>query len=254
MTIRNFLIMLFSVTLVGLSAEAASTTPRMPQILPLPDLDYPIWVDASLALKGGRPDPELLGPSANRLNEILSSPLENGCHAVGPVYFQIAYPEPRETIDDAIVHSRSNILGRVTGSSYGFYGGIPGQLLRVTPERIFGEAVLARSLFVFVPVGRFKVGNDDICKYDPAYAEAPAVGGEVFLFVGRPINGSIFPVGAEDIVPVTAKGILVLPRRFSQNANSHRREDLLQHIVSAKAERQKQGDRQGLLGRCFRSS
>src|SRR5437870_4884427 len=98
-------IIVLLLTVSGLFARTSATI-AMPKTLALPDTQYPIWVDASLALVNGKPNAELLGPSASRLAEILSSPLDNGCHPVGPVYFEIAYPPKRDTLNDAIVHSR----------------------------------------------------------------------------------------------------------------------------------------------------
>jgi hypothetical protein len=180
----------------------------------------------------------LLGPSASRLAEILASPQADGCHAVGPVYYEVIYPPARDTLNDAIVHSRSNVLGRITGSAYGFYGGVPGRLFRLVSLRTFGEPVPEGGpLYFFVPTGRFKVGNDEICKYDSAYPQAPSAGGEVFLFVGRPIGNAIFNVTAEDIVPVSANGSLSLPPRFSTKTRLSRREDQLPQILREKPER-----------------
>jgi len=219
--------------------NAFAVKPRysaMPKTLTLPEWQYPVWVDASVALLDGKPNTALLGPSASRLAEILSSPLDNGCHAVGPVYSQVAYPEPRDTLNDAVTHSRSNVLGLITGSAYGFYGGVAGQLFRVAPVRTFGEPVPSGPLYFFVPSGRFKIGDDEICKYDSSYAQPPSVGGEVFLFVGRAISNTVFNVSAEDVVPVDARGALSLPARFSGKAAVSNRDDLVRRILREKTE------------------
>src|SRR4051794_7986297 len=78
------------------------------------------------------------------------------------------------------------VLARVTGKAYGFFGGIPGQLLRFSPTKAFGRRLQTSSpaYYVFMPIGRFSVGNTEICKSDIRYAEPPEIGGEAFLLLG----------------------------------------------------------------------
>jgi hypothetical protein len=87
-------------------------------------------------------------------------------------------------------------------------------------------------------VGRFKVGNEEVCAIDPRFAEPPVAGGEVFLFVDRTRNGPFFNVTAEDVVPVDARGALRMPAKFSATEHDVTRDELLDRIVNVgRAER-----------------
>lgn len=63
-----------------------------------------------------------------------------------------------------------------------------------------------------MPVGRFTVGGVTICKTDGRYAEPPAIGDKVFLFVGKPEDSSGDDAG--DVITVALDGALRLPRQY----------------------------------------
>src|SRR4051794_7986296 len=94
-----------------LCAAGASALPRdsspIPRTIIVESGSLPLWVDASSAVDAdGKPNTILLGMSANRLQEIIASPLVNGCHEVGPVYFTFANPRPHNTIGQSIAAAK----------------------------------------------------------------------------------------------------------------------------------------------------
>jgi hypothetical protein len=50
---------------------------------------------------------------------------------------------------------------------------MPGQLLQVEPVVSFGSRLTQPRYYFFVPVGRFNVGDAELCKTDSRYAEPP---------------------------------------------------------------------------------
>jgi hypothetical protein len=110
------------------------------------------------------------------------------------------------------------VLGRVTNRAYGFAAGEPGQLIQIEPVRSYGHPLSQPRYYFFVPIGRFTVAGVTICKTDDRYAEPPAIGDKVFLFVGKPedtLGVFFFIYGAGDAIPVAPDGALRLPRQYA---------------------------------------
>jgi hypothetical protein len=211
----------------------------MPKVLFLPPPAHPVWAEASAAVSAdGEPNPAVWGSEPTRIREILTTPADNpiyfndklvgyrdkqsapGCRDVGTTYFDYPEPPPRGTLDDAITNSEVAVLGRVTDRAYGFSSGQPGQLLQIKPVRSYGYPLSQARYYFFVPIGRFTVAGVTICKTDERYAEPPDIGGEVFLFVGKPQDTAgvfFFVYDAGDIVPVEANGALRLPPQYAVN-------------------------------------
>jgi hypothetical protein len=184
----------------------------------------PIWIDASVAItENGAPNRAVWGEYTGRITELLQKPASGGCLEVGPAYEETPLPPPRGTLEDAVAHSAVALLGVVTDKAYGFYSGVPGQLLQIKPERSYGQALSKARYYFFVPVGQFQIGGVDICKTDPRYAEPPEIGGEVFLFVQAPadLTGTLLHVlNPGDVVPVDARGALRLPAQYAGREKS----------------------------------
>lgn len=137
------------------------------------------------------------------------------------MYVDSASRPPRATL----IHSEVVLLARVTARAFGFYDLMPGQLLQVEPVMSFSSRLTAPRYYFFVPIGRFKVGDAEICKTDTRYAEPPEVGDEVFLFVDKPadLTGTLFHIQtAGDVVPVDAHGLLRFPRQYTDDSKGTR--------------------------------
>jgi hypothetical protein len=161
--------------------------------------DKPIYVDGRIVGYSGAP----------------SAP---GCRDVGPTYIDYAAPPPRATLEDAVAHSEIALLGRVTAKAYGFSDGTPGQLLQIQPILSHGHPLSQPRYYFFVPIGKFHLRGVLICKMDQRYADPPDVGGEVFLFVAKPVDPAgvllqIYDPG--DVVAVNPDGSLRLPRQYA---------------------------------------
>ncbi len=148
------------------------------------------------------------------------------CRPVGPVHDIMAPPPALETAADAL-------LGRVVDRSYGYHGMVLGTLLRIAPEKTFGFAARDRrnGYYVFVPVGDFQIGNESICKTDPAYpGPLPAVGQQVVVLAHAPrgenrdfLLGQTLVFGPDDTViappttgPTGSRALASIPRTKAQ--------------------------------------
>lgn len=251
-------VFLLITVLMGPAATQAQKAYPIPKTLTLQYATLPIWIDASVAVtENGEPDPAVWGEYAGRLREILTTPADNpvhigdqivylnkpsepGCRDVGPAFVDYPDPPPRGTLEDAIKHSDVALLARVTDRAYGFYSGVPGQLLQIEPSRWYGMALTQPRYYFFVPTGRFRIAGVKICKTDQRYAPAPDIGDEVFLFVFGPADttGVLFHVfDAGDIVPVAPDGSLRLPPQYitagdqnASRASTLSKRDLLDQI------------------------
>lgn len=194
---------------------------------PVPDLLYatpestsPIWASAPVSVgRDGKVRSKLFGDFAPGLQQELERPAQ-GCLGFETAHVDSILPPPRSTLDDAVKHSWTRILARVTNREFGIYSGfVPGQLLQVVPIETFGKALPEQHYYAFVPVGSFRLGDRTICKEDATYARPPAVGDEVFLFIAGPplgIDGNLLMIyGPGDIVPVGPDGVLSLPRHYA---------------------------------------
>lgn len=147
---------------------------------------YPIWVEASKVFRpDGSVDSALIPVEGQRmLAALMTKAPDNGCVRVGPFFEDIVNPPERNSIEQATRNSRLVLRGRVSENAYGVSGYIPGQLLRVVPEEtIKGKPRDVEAYYVFIPMGRFKLGNVAVCKTDSRYPDPPRVGDEVLLFV-----------------------------------------------------------------------
>jgi hypothetical protein len=196
----------------------------MPKTLTLNHAALPIWIDASVAItEKGEPNRAVWGEYTGRITELLQKPASGGCLDVGPAFEETPLPPPRAKLDDAVTHSDVALLGLVTDKAYGFYSGVPGQLLQIEPERSYGLRLDKARYYFFIPIAQLQIGGVELCKTDPRYAEPPEVGGEVFLFVLPPADptGTLLHVlDPGDVVPVAAGGALRLPAQYAGQEKS----------------------------------
>jgi hypothetical protein len=166
----------------------------------------------------GKLNVEAFGESSRIfLSEALESPLSDGCRHMGEVIIDYINPSARDSLDSAIASAQAAIVGSVTAREYGFYGGIPGQLLQIRAERRFTSKTPADYYFFFVPVGAFRAGDVSICKRDEQFAEPPDVGEEAVLLTDAPDRKepSLLPIrDAGDVLPIGRGGVVRLPPRY----------------------------------------
>jgi hypothetical protein len=254
--------------LVGQTRQSSQHSYPIPKTLTMIHGKLPIWADASVVLtENGEPNPAIWGNQTARIREILEAPADNpvylngkivgysgtpypsepGCRQVGPTHVDYPDPPPRGSLTDAVTHSEVALLGRVTDKAYGFYGDAPGQLLQIEPVRWYGYPLPQARYYFFVPIGKFRIAGVRICTTDQNYAEPPDVGGEVFLFVDRPVDPAgvlLHVMDAGDIVPVNSDGSLRLPPQYAADAqdatrhaaNPRMKTDLLALMKSLRVE------------------
>lgn len=176
-----------------------------------------VWFDAEFLSKAEDPNQLMDAPTWRAISEVLGTPSgDGGCIDVGEIVEDFYEPENRDTVEDAIRTAR--VIGgfRVTGTAGGFYGGVPGQLLRLVPVDVYRGDLTARDYYAFLPIGRFSVSGKQVCKRDARFANAPRVGQEVVLFVGLPSGEDLNILqlqGPTDLITVDGEK-LSLPAQY----------------------------------------
>lgn len=191
--------------------------------LPLRSLDHPMFVSASVAITDdGELNTDLFAPDVARIiNRYYErhDPVR-GCITLDEFYEEWAGSADRSTIEKAAQTAELVLVAEVVGRDYGFQHMIPGQLLRVRPERVLkGTAPLAHYL-VFLPVGTFQSGPYRFCKTDSRYPEPPEIGERVLLLVpvgGDPQEPYLDLRTEASIVTVDAGGKVDLPQPFARS-------------------------------------
>lgn len=139
-----------------------------------------------------------------------------GCHPVGEMFGEEVLPPDRSSLAHTAESAETVVLGTVLGKSYGFYRGIPGQLIKLAPIKTvgLGPRSTRSAFFFFMPVGELQIGNERICKSDMRYATPPGVGEEVFVFTRPPVgeNHDVLDVhDAREVVPIRQDGTAAVP-------------------------------------------
>jgi hypothetical protein len=206
---------------------AAAATPdvreAIPATLTLAGAQAPAWVDASTAVTPeGTVNGEVLPERGAGVAALLALPQTNGCVVVGPITQDRPFTRQRGSFEDLITHSRAVVLARITEKAYGFWAGIPGQLLQVTPERVFGNRLTRVHYYYFVPVGTFRAGTTTICKTDSRFATPGEIGSNVALFVDQPADkgNKLFVLEPQDVVGINRDGSLRLPATLAQSKDT----------------------------------
>jgi len=202
-----------------------------PSIIQFPgETREPIWVAASEAVdSSGHARPDTMGTwGAKLLQAQLDLSDTDGCLRFTPSYDEPASPPRRLTVDDAISDSRTVILARVTNQAFGFFGAaVPGQLIQVEIERVFGPPLPRQPYYFFIPIGDFTVGHRLICQSDSTYPHAPVIGMEVFLFIAGAPQGQnhdlLYTYGPGDIALVERDGSLTLAPQYTRDPKDQTR-------------------------------
>lgn len=191
--------------------------------LPLRTADFPMFVSAAVAVTDeGEFNADLFAPSVLRMLDRYPDRFDPvaGCIVLEEFYEEWAGSADRSSIEKAAQTAELVLTAEVVGRDFGFQHMVPGQLLRVRPERVLkGQAPLSHY-FVFLPIGTFESGPYKFCKTDSRYPEPPGIGERVLLFV--PV------VGASDehyldlrtessIVTIVGDGSASLPRPFERS-------------------------------------
>jgi hypothetical protein len=161
------------------------------------------------------------GHDAIMVRRLLELPSVDGCIPAEEVFYSRVNVPFRESVDDAVAKSETIVQGVVDGQEFGFQFGIAGQLLRLRSLEILqGEISTGTdTLYAFVPLGRFVLGSQTICKTDYRYASAPTLGERVvaFLLPGR-LRGQYAELTDEaGLVTVRKNDALSLPGRYESN-------------------------------------
>jgi hypothetical protein len=205
------------------TAETPDVREAIPATITLAGAQAPAWVDASTAVTpAGTVNGEVLPEQGAGVAALLALPQTDGCVLVGPMIQTRPFTRQRGSFQDLIAHSRAVVLARITGKAYGFWAGIPGQLLQVTPERVFGNRLTRVHYYYFVPVGTFRVGSTTICKTDSRFATPGETGSSVALFVDQPADrgNKLFVLEPEDVVGINRDGSLRLPATLARSPNT----------------------------------
>jgi hypothetical protein len=218
---------------------AIAATPDLHEAIPatitLAGAQAPAWVDASTAVTAaGIVNGDVLPEHGAGLAAILALPQSNGCVLVGPIVQERPFTRPRVSFEQLITQSRAVVLARISGKAFGFWAGIPGQLLQVTPERVFGRRLTRVNYYYFVPVATFPVGSTTICKTDSRFVTPGEIGSDVVLFVDQPADpdNKLFVLEPEDIIGINRDGSLRLPATLAQSASTKqwKKSDLLDEV------------------------
>jgi hypothetical protein len=218
-TARLFCVMLLIAPLTAVAQGSSAAMPRVLREFAYGDVRT-LFVSASEALSpSGELRADLFPAEEGRMvRDLLKTAPVNGCIPYTEVYYSRVNVPIRMSIDDSISTAEIIVEGVVDGREYGFQFGVPGQLLRLgNLNPIRGQSEIRSSnLYVFVPVGRFNVGTQAICKTDYRYATPPSIGDRVvaFLLPDMLIGQYGDLIDESGLVTVRKNGALSLPARF----------------------------------------
>jgi hypothetical protein len=204
-----------------LDLHTATDANGMPLALFAPPIPTPVWLHAAAAWDG-KLRTELMHPATARLlGELLSRPEVGGCISPGLDRDQRILSYPRSSdLDTALREAHFVLHARVTGAAGGFQASTPGTLLRLSPLRVArGTTTTKGPFYVFVPLGRVRVGNKVICKNDPEYAGLPEPGDEVLILSAPPGNEYNNQLDLEtpgDLI-VIHSGKLLFPKMYQES-------------------------------------
>ena len=164
----------------------ATLRPNWPE-LEFYETDLPVWVSASQAFdKEGKLISSLFRQEKReKLERLLQLPRDpaTGCSKVLWIEQEYVDPPNRSSLAAAAESAELVLLGKVVARDFGFERGQMGQMLMVQPVEVIKPAgrTAARAYFVFVPAGRLKFKEHEVCKEDPRVV-IPEIGDEVIVF------------------------------------------------------------------------
>jgi len=218
------------VLLACFSASAAD----MPDMLRDPHSPWPQWVAADVAVaEDGTLREQMLGqfiPSLRKLAALNTAELtkEGADRSGDPCRIHrgtIPDPfRPTRSLADLTTHAEVVMRGEVLATREGFYGGLPGTLLLLSPRYLKGQPV--PDPLLFYPFARIETADGMICGKPLGEFTPPEVGDRVLIFaMGTPRtdNGrAIFAVNvARQLVHEPRTGPLRLPEALRTRANSN---------------------------------
>lgn len=193
---RKWTIVLLALPLLGAGvavAQGPSDGPvgqSIPRLIESSQLSQPAWVaaDALLTEDGGLSIEDLPTGSALLLQQALEAAQESGadCIELGPTYTDLRQGVviPHD-LDDLTANSLAILRGTVTARGGGFFAGRAGLLLEVEVSETLKRSERfwhGDRVWVYYPVGEFRLGEARICKSDPRWPAPPEVGDPILLF------------------------------------------------------------------------
>ena len=192
-TMKNLTIPCFLLTALATLATASQAEIPLVLLTSKTAQTEPIWVAADAGLSAdGQVDPKLFSEDDARLiQNFIETPGDgSGCVLVENFYAGSVNSKDRSTLEKAAQSSKVILTGKVREIGFGFRGPTPGQLVEVEPERFLFGRLPTQPYYFFIPVGRFAVGEAEICKTDTRWTELPKVDDEVVLLIPR-LTGTV---------------------------------------------------------------
>lgn len=181
--------------LAGAAIPAYASEPSaMPDLLEIPALPWPTWVQAdtltSALASSEEETAERLHPATRRvLRELAARDVEPGrCIEVGTAFVNYIGARNPANLESAVKGAEFVVHGRITGSSQGFKADTPGTLLRLEAITVLRGKPTDVEFFFFIPIGDFMFAGHRICKSDSRYVGLPQAGDEVITFSGPPLQ------------------------------------------------------------------
>lgn len=172
---------------VSLPSAGDSMPATLTTQLPGVDKSYPTWVSAAVATRpDGSLDTALFHPFwLEMIQAQLSVPHnpELGCIPAGEVFLSWVAPPDMTTLEKAFAASAQTLRVKITDRDFGFDRGVPGQLFKAEVLESYKGVANNTSYYFFVPVGRVKVGRQEICKTDYRFKVVPQPGDEAILLI-----------------------------------------------------------------------
>ena len=137
-------------------------------------------------------DSKLFDQDDSRLLQgfIDTPPGSAGCVSLENFYAGSVNSKDRSTLAKAAQSSKVVLVGKVRDIGFGFRGPTPGQLVEIAPEGFLAGKLPKQPYYFFIPVGRFTVGETEICKTDTRWTQIPEIGDEVVLMLPR-LTGTV---------------------------------------------------------------
>jgi hypothetical protein len=191
--------------------------------LPLRTADFPMFVSSAAAITDeGEFNADLFAPSVLRMLDRYPDRFDPvaGCIVLEEFYEEWAGSPDRSSIEKAAQTAELVLTVEVVGRDFGFQHMVPGQLLRVRPERVLKGRAPLSHYFIFLPIGTFESGPYKFCKTDSRYPQPPEIGERVLLLV--PVVGAseehYLDLRTESsIVTIVDDGSASLPRPFERS-------------------------------------
>ena len=217
---RSLLLIVVSALALGPSSGKAPSergrTPMPAKLYGTSPSEYPVWVDKRIAVNpNGTVNRMDLHPAyARAIEEVLQAGSSGDCVDPPAVYASRVDLQPRGSLEEAVDTAQLVMLSRVTGRSYGFYGGEAGQLLRLSPTLIYKGKADHSDYYTFIPVGDFELGRVHVCKTDSRFAEPPEIGDRILTFTHPPDSRILDPEDPGDIIVLHSSGRVSFPKNY----------------------------------------